>query len=57
MLKEISYFKKKLKKNTYSLLNKVTHCLIAHQHPNHINNAGVQFLIKNNIPVTCSIKT
>lgn len=45
-----------LPKNTYSLLNKVTHCLITHQHPDHVDNAGVQFLIKNNIPVTCSIK-
>ncbi len=45
-----------LPNNTYSLLKKVTHCLITHQHPDHIDNAAVKFLIKNNIPVTCSIK-
>lgn len=41
---------------TNLILENVTHCLITHQHPDHIDNKGVQFLIKNNIPVTCSIK-
>jgi len=45
-----------LPKSAHSLLNKVTHCLITHQHPDHLDNAGVQFLIKNNIPITCSVK-
>lgn len=45
-----------LPNNIEQILNKVTHCLITHQHPDHIDKAGVQFLIKNNIPVTCSIK-
>lgn len=45
-----------LPKETHTLLKKVTHCLITHQHPDHIDNTGVQFLIKNNIPVTCSVK-
>ena len=45
-----------LPNNTYSLLKKVTHCLITHQHPDHIDSAAVKFLIKNNIPVTCSMK-
>ncbi len=45
-----------LPKKTHALLKKVTHCLITHQHPDHIDNTGVEFLIKNNIPVTCSVK-
>lgn len=45
-----------LPKNITSILNKVTHCIITHQHPDHIDKAGVKFLIKNNIPITCSIK-
>ncbi|WP_062053325.1 MBL fold metallo-hydrolase [Aquimarina longa] len=39
-----------------SILEKVTHCLITHQHPDHIDSKGIQFLIKNDIPITCSIK-
>ena len=45
-----------LPENTNLILEKVTHCLITHQHPDHIDNKGVEFLIKKNIPVTCSSK-
>ena len=45
-----------LPKNVELILDKVTHCLITHQHPDHIDSTGVQFLIKNKIPVTCSFK-
>jgi len=45
-----------LPKNSKLILEKVTHCLIIHRHPDHIDNKGVAFLIKKNIPVTCSIK-
>lgn len=38
------------------ILNKVTHCLITHQHEDHIDKEGYRFLTKNNIPVSCSIK-
>ncbi|WP_291870912.1 MBL fold metallo-hydrolase [Maribacter sp.] len=38
------------------ILEKVTHCLITHQHPDHLDSKGVEFLIKKNIPITCSIK-
>ena len=38
------------------ILEKVTHCLITHQHPDHLDRKGVQFLLEKNIPVTCSIK-
>ncbi|WP_338792063.1 MBL fold metallo-hydrolase [Bernardetia sp. MNP-M8] len=42
--------------NSQAILNKVTHCLITHAHPDHLDTAAERFLIKNNIPVTCSIK-
>ncbi|WP_439880072.1 MBL fold metallo-hydrolase [Pontibacter sp. MBLB2868] len=42
--------------NCNLILEKVTHCLITHQHPDHIDSKGVQFLIEKNIPITCSIK-
>lgn len=42
--------------NYKSILNKVTHCLITHLHPDHIDSAGKKFLVENNIPVICSIK-
>lgn len=45
-----------LPKNIDSLLEKVTHCLITHQHPDHLDSKGIQFLIKNNIPIICSFK-
>ncbi|WP_081979247.1 MBL fold metallo-hydrolase [Lacinutrix jangbogonensis] len=42
--------------NSNLILEKVTHCLITHQHPDHIDSKGVALLIKKNIPVTCSVK-
>lgn len=42
--------------NSNLILEKVTHSLITHQHPDHIDSKGVEFLIKRNIPVTCSVK-
>lgn len=36
------------------ILNKVTHCVITHQHPDHIDVAAEKYLKANNIPVTCS---
>lgn len=45
-----------LPKNVELILSKVTHCVITHLHPDHIDRAGIQFLIENNIPTSCSIK-
>ena len=45
-----------LPENASLVLEKVTHCLITHQHPDHIDSKAVDFLIKKNIPVTCSVK-
>jgi L-ascorbate metabolism protein UlaG (beta-lactamase superfamily) len=42
--------------NVAELLDKVTHCLITHLHPDHIDQAGVEFLRANQIPVFCSEK-
>ncbi|WP_353777004.1 MBL fold metallo-hydrolase [Winogradskyella sp. 3972H.M.0a.05] len=40
--------------NCQPILNKVTHCLITHKHPDHIDKAAESFLKEKNIPVTCS---
>ncbi len=45
-----------LPENCNSILEKVTHCLITHQHPDHIDKEAEQYLIRKNTPVTCSIK-
>ncbi len=45
-----------LPENYQSVLEKVTQCLISHLHADHLDSTGKQFLIKNNIPVICSIK-
>jgi len=64
IMPSFTLFRHKAKKNptvplpesSKQILEKVTHCLITHQHPDHIDSKGVAFLIKKNIPVTCSIK-
>ncbi len=45
-----------LPNNSRELLDKVTDCIITHQHPDHIDKDGEQFLKKKNIPVFCSVK-
>ncbi|MEL7120232.1 MAG: MBL fold metallo-hydrolase [Bacteroidota bacterium] len=58
-----SFFRFKPKRNptvslpesTQATLEKVTHCLITHKHPDHIDKDAEQYLIKNNIPVICSV--
>ncbi len=42
--------------NAMDIVNKTTHCLITHLHPDHLDEAGMDFLRSKNIPVTCSIK-
>lgn len=36
-------------------LEKVTHCLITHNHPDHLDQKAERYLVEKNIPVTCSI--
>ena len=59
-----TFFRSKARKNpTVSLpdsctniLQKVTHCLITHRHPDHLDSAAIHFLKEKSIPVTCSYK-
>ncbi|MEM9679114.1 MAG: MBL fold metallo-hydrolase [Bacteroidota bacterium] len=44
-----------LPEHTSTLLDKVTHCLITHKHPDHIDKAAEEFLKEKNIPVSCSV--
>lgn len=43
-----------LPENTADLLDKVTHCLITHLHPDHIDKVAIDFLKGRSIPVLCS---
>lgn len=45
----------KLPDNTKSILEKVTHCIITHNHPDHLDIAAEKYLKSKNIPVTCSV--
>lgn len=38
------------------ILKRVTHCLITHQHPDHLDKAAEEYLVQEKIPVICSIK-
>lgn len=42
--------------NAMDIVNKTTHCLITHLHPDHLDKAGEEFLTTNNILVICSVK-
>lgn len=42
--------------NAMDIINKTTHCLVTHLHPDHLDEAAMDFLKSKNIPVTCSIK-
>lgn len=44
-----------LPENSSSILEKVTHCIITHNHPDHIDVAAEKFLKSKNIPVICSV--
>jgi L-ascorbate metabolism protein UlaG (beta-lactamase superfamily) len=43
-----------LPSNSYAILEKVTHCLITHLHPDHLDKDAEAFLKEKNIPVICS---
>lgn len=45
-----------LPKNSRDILSRVTHCLITHLHPDHIDKAGEVFLRRKSVPVICSVK-
>lgn len=45
-----------LPKSCESILEKVTHCLITHKHPDHIDKDGEAFLRRKKTPVICAEK-
>ncbi len=45
----------KLPEKMSSLLEKVTHVLVTHQHADHLDEAGIDFLKKKQLNVTCSV--
>ena len=58
-----SFFRSKPRKNPIAslpeqcmpTLDRITHCLITHQHPDHIDKEAEKYLIEKKIPVICSI--
>ena len=42
--------------NAMEIVEKTTHCLITHLHPDHLDKVGEAFLKENKTPVICSIK-
>ncbi|WP_299245533.1 MBL fold metallo-hydrolase [uncultured Aquimarina sp.] len=38
------------------IINKTTHCIITHLHPDHLDKAAIQFLRNKKTPIICSIK-
>ena len=42
--------------NAMDLVNRTTHCLITHLHPDHLDDKAVEFLKTNNTPIICSVK-
>lgn len=64
ILPPFTFFRAKARKNPIvslpdsckPILEKVTHCLITHRHPDHLDTAAIRFLKEKSIPVTCSYK-
>lgn len=61
-LPPFAFFRSKPKRNptvglpssTKAVLERVSHCLITHNHPDHIDSAAIQFLKERQVPVSCS---
>lgn len=45
-----------LPSNAMDILEKTTHCLLTHLHPDHLDREGLRFLRTKKIPVICSVK-
>ena len=45
-----------LPNNAMEIVNKTTHCLITHLHPDHLDKAAEEFLKSKNTPIICSFK-
>ncbi|GAA5521262.1 MBL fold metallo-hydrolase [Aliifodinibius salicampi] len=44
-----------LPEGSKALLDSVTHAIITHRHPDHLDGAGIAFLKEKEIPVLCSV--
>jgi L-ascorbate metabolism protein UlaG (beta-lactamase superfamily) len=44
-----------LPKSSSLVLDRVTHCLITHRHPDHLDQAAEKFLRERNTPIFCSL--
>lgn len=40
--------------NSKNILDRVTHCLVTHLHPDHLDKYAIEFLKSKNIPVICN---
>jgi L-ascorbate metabolism protein UlaG (beta-lactamase superfamily) len=45
-----------LPSNAMNIIEKTTHCLITHRHPDHLDKEAQNFLRTKQIPIICSIK-
>jgi L-ascorbate metabolism protein UlaG (beta-lactamase superfamily) len=45
-----------LPSNAMNIIEKTTHCLITHRHPDHLDKEAQDFLRTKQIPIICSIK-
>lgn len=45
-----------LPENCRAILERVTHCIITHQHPDHLDQAAEEYLREKNTPVFCSVR-
>lgn len=45
-----------LPESAMEIINKTTHCLLTHLHPDHLDKVAVDFLKAKNIPIICSVK-
>ncbi len=45
-----------LPEGAMEIINKTTHCLVTHLHPDHIDKEAERFLKSKEIPVICSVK-
>lgn len=44
-----------LPESCHAVLERVTHCLITHKHPDHLDVQGEHYLVEKQIPVSCSV--
>ncbi|MEM6767742.1 MAG: MBL fold metallo-hydrolase, partial [Bacteroidota bacterium] len=59
----LAFFRFKARRNpiaplpdvVHELLDRVTHCVITHNHPDHLDKVGAKFLRESGIPLYCSI--